>query len=70
MEIRQEVPPQMRKALGLAIDEVMENYALEPSSTGTLIMAFSIAHAINDGELNTERLVEIAVEAFDKTSIH
>jgi hypothetical protein len=48
----------------------MSGTRLLPSSTGAFIMAFSIAHAMDDGERDTDRLVDIAVRAFEETSIH
>ena len=53
-----------------ALEEVAESGFTLPTVLGTFIMAFSIAHAMNDGELDPDRLVEIAVLAFDETPIH
>jgi hypothetical protein len=62
--------PLVRDALTEAIEEASDrdpNFRVE---AGLVIMAFSIATAVNQGERDTDRLVEIALTAIDETAVH
>ena len=67
--LEDDVHPILREALDRAIEEVAD-LDCEVTVVGGFIMAFSIADAIGDGEVNSDRLVEIALRAIDETTVH
>ena len=65
----EDVYPILREALDRAIEEVSD-LDCDVTLVGGFIIASSIAHAIGDGELDSDRLVEVALRAIEETTIH
>ena len=59
----------MNEALTQACEEAFER-GLDLPLRGATIMAFKIFAAVDQGERDSDRLAELALQAFDETTIH